>query len=43
MDANVKHTLMLGITVTGLVAYFPLDHGEVFVNGVFKSTILYSA
>ena len=33
---TVKHTLMLGITVTGLVAYFLLDHGEVFVNGVFK-------
>ena len=32
----VKHTLMLGITVTGLVAYFLLDHGEVFVNGVFN-------
>ncbi len=32
----VKHTLMLGITVTGLVAYFLLDHGEVFVNSVFK-------
>ena len=33
---KLKHTLMLGITVTGLVAYFLLDHGGVFKNGVFN-------
>ena len=31
----LKHTLMLGITVTGLVAYFLLNQGGVFENGVF--------
>lgn len=45
-DANVpwvpklKYMLMLGITVTCLVAHFMLDGGMVFMNGVFNPFML---
>lgn len=37
---NIKYMVMLGITVTCLVAHFMLDGGMVFMNGVFHLPML---